>query len=252
MGTVSVFTADRMLAIENGTIVDGDVVGDNLILTKKDGTPVDAGNVRGPQGTTGNTGATGADAAFIVRAASTGNVPTMSGLLTADGLTLADGDRVLLKDQTTASQNGIWIAHPTAWTRATDFDTAAKVAGAIVRVQSGTTHGGTRWTTSFKGTDTVGSTAMSWLRVMDGFNAAYISQNGGSTDASGFMTITHNLGWIPRMIFGMCANPSTKFPVLWGCDTINTTTFRARFMNASSAGGLASLDIGSYVFLCIR
>lgn len=47
MSTVTGFTAERMLAIENGTVVDGSVVGDNLILTTKDGTPIDAGNVRG-------------------------------------------------------------------------------------------------------------------------------------------------------------------------------------------------------------
>lgn len=50
MATVTGFTADRMLAIENGTVVDGSVVGDNLILTTKGGTNIDAGNVRGPAG----------------------------------------------------------------------------------------------------------------------------------------------------------------------------------------------------------
>lgn len=50
MATVNGFTAERMLAIENGTVVSGDVVGDDLILTTKDGTPINAGNVRGPIG----------------------------------------------------------------------------------------------------------------------------------------------------------------------------------------------------------
>lgn len=54
--TVTGFTSDRMLAIENGTVVDGNVVGDNLILLTHGGTPIDAGNVRGPQGIQGPIG----------------------------------------------------------------------------------------------------------------------------------------------------------------------------------------------------
>lgn len=53
MATITGFTAERMLAMEAATIVDGDVVGNNLILTKHDGSTVDAGNVRGPTGTPG-------------------------------------------------------------------------------------------------------------------------------------------------------------------------------------------------------
>jgi hypothetical protein len=49
-------TADRMLAIESASVVDGDIVGDNLILTKHDGTQINAGNVRGPQGPIGPVG----------------------------------------------------------------------------------------------------------------------------------------------------------------------------------------------------
>lgn len=50
MATVTGYTAERMLEIENSTIVDGDIVGDNLILKTRDDTEIDAGNVRGPLG----------------------------------------------------------------------------------------------------------------------------------------------------------------------------------------------------------
>lgn len=53
MSTITGLTAARMLEIEAASIVDGDVVGDNLIFTKHDGTQIDAGSVRGPQGTPG-------------------------------------------------------------------------------------------------------------------------------------------------------------------------------------------------------
>ena len=56
MATVTGYTAERMKAIEDKTVTDGEVTGDNLILTTRDGTPIDAGNVRGPQGVKGDTG----------------------------------------------------------------------------------------------------------------------------------------------------------------------------------------------------
>lgn len=56
MATVTGMTADRMLAIEAASVVDGDVVGDNLILTKHDGTQINAGSVRGNPGPPGPVG----------------------------------------------------------------------------------------------------------------------------------------------------------------------------------------------------
>ncbi len=56
MATVTGYTAERMKNIEDSTVTDGEVVGNNLILTTRDGTPIDAGNVRGPQGVKGDTG----------------------------------------------------------------------------------------------------------------------------------------------------------------------------------------------------
>lgn len=56
MATITGFTAERMLVIENETVVDGEVQGDNLILITREGTPIDAGNVRGPVGPTGPAG----------------------------------------------------------------------------------------------------------------------------------------------------------------------------------------------------
>jgi hypothetical protein len=57
MTTVTGFTADRMLAIEAASVVDGDVDGNgNLILTKHDGSTINAGSVKGPAGPQGPPG----------------------------------------------------------------------------------------------------------------------------------------------------------------------------------------------------
>jgi hypothetical protein len=62
----------------------------------------------------------------------------ITGLLTINGVTLIDSDRVLLTGQSTTSQNGIWVAHTTAWTRPTDFNTGDSADEAYVLVTAGT------------------------------------------------------------------------------------------------------------------
>ena len=64
---------------------------------------------------------------------------TLSGIQTIDGRVLVAGDRVLVKDQTTASQNGIYIVNAGAWTRATDMDSAAECNNVYVRIIGGST-----------------------------------------------------------------------------------------------------------------
>jgi len=56
MATITGLTAERMLAIEAASVVDGDVVGNDLILERHDGSIINAGNVRGPAGPTGPMG----------------------------------------------------------------------------------------------------------------------------------------------------------------------------------------------------
>ncbi|MGH6814129.1 MAG: hypothetical protein ACREC6_00330, partial [Hyphomicrobiaceae bacterium] len=71
------------------------------------------------------------------RAATTANI-TLSGLQTVDGVVLAAADRVLVKNQTDATQNGIYLAATGTWTRAKDFDgTGDVVKGTRVYVHSG-------------------------------------------------------------------------------------------------------------------
>lgn len=254
MATANVFSADRSQAIEDAAIVDAGLVGDNLVLTSNDGTPHDVGSVRGAQGIQGiqgNPGVDGVNAAFVVRASDPGVNLTLSGTQTIDGVALVAGDRILAKNQTTSANNGIYVVAAGAWTRATDADTSGELAGAIVRVQQGTTNGGRRYTTSFKGTDTLGTTAMSWQAVLDGFNAILVSFS-GTTDSAGFLTVSHSLGWAPRAIFPINQNPNSNFPVVWGVDSITSTQCRIRFMNASTAGGAASIATGPQMMLCIR
>ena len=77
-----------------------------------------------------------------VRVATTQNIATLSGLLTIDGVTVANGDRVLVKDQNTPSQNGIYVAASGSWARATDAVQGQLVPGAYVTVLNGNSWSG--------------------------------------------------------------------------------------------------------------
>ena len=105
------------------------------------------------------------------KVATTANI-TLSGTQTIDGIALSVSDRVLVKDQTTASQNGIYVVASGSWTRATDFDTTAEVTtGKSIYIDSvGTTNGGTQWTLSTTGTITVGTTALAFTQIGGGQN----------------------------------------------------------------------------------
>jgi microcystin-dependent protein len=59
MATITGLTAARMAEIEDASVVDGEVVGGNLILTKHDGTTINAGPVLGPSGPAGPAGPSG-------------------------------------------------------------------------------------------------------------------------------------------------------------------------------------------------
>lgn len=82
---------------------------------------------------------------------------TLSGLAARDGVTPVAGDRVLAVGQTTASQNGIYVAAAGAWTRATDTITS----GAFWLVTEGTQYGGSQWKVATPDPITVGTTSLS-------------------------------------------------------------------------------------------
>jgi hypothetical protein len=87
---------------------------------------------------------------------------TLSGLQTLDGVTVVAGDRVLVKNQSTSSQNGIYLASATAWSRAPDADTWDELISAICFVESGSTLAGSAWYCTIQPGGTIGTTAITW------------------------------------------------------------------------------------------
>lgn len=88
----------------------------------------------------------GVDPKAQVRVATTANI-TLSGAQTVDGVSLTNGDRVLVKDQSATAQNGIYSYNSAgAWSRTTDADTAGELnAGSYYFVTEGSAQAGSGW-----------------------------------------------------------------------------------------------------------
>jgi len=94
------------------------------------------------------------------QAATTANI-TLSGLQTVDTVALAAGNIVLVKNQTTSSQNGIYVASTGAWTYAPGSTTWAQYVGAMIFVDGGA-QAGTLWYNLAQPGGTLGTTNMTW------------------------------------------------------------------------------------------
>ena len=123
-----------------------------------------------------------------VRVATTANGALASAFAngqTVDGQVLATGDRILIKDQTTQTENGIYTVNASgAPTRATDADSDGDFKGAAVFVASGTTNGGTRWVCNTTGTITLGATNLTFAQF--GGGQTYTAGNGLTLSANDF------------------------------------------------------------------
>lgn len=114
-----------------------------------------------------------------VRAASTANVTVASALINGssmDGVTLATNDRVLLKNQTTGGENGIYVVPASgAASRAVDADASAEVtAGMAVSVAEGTTNGDKTFVLTTNDPITLGTTSLTFTALGgSGISQAY-------------------------------------------------------------------------------
>jgi hypothetical protein len=98
------------------------------------------------------------------RAATTVDLPALSGLLTVDTVALVAGDRVLVKNQSTASQNGIYVVASGAWSRSDDANTWDEFVGAVIFIEAGS-QSGLAWYCTAQPGGTLGSTAINWSNL---------------------------------------------------------------------------------------
>ena len=130
-------------------------------------------------------------------AATTGNI-NLDGIQTVDGVLLSSGDRVVVKNQTNPTENGVYVVDASSWTRSTDTDSGTELEGAFVFVQEGTLNSSTGWFQSTPAPIVVGTTDIIWTQFS---GAGAYSAGVGLTLAGGEFSIT-SLGTPVSGFFG--------------------------------------------------
>lgn len=174
-----------------------------------------------------------------VRVGTTANI-TLSALQTIDGVVLASGDRVLVKDQTTTSENGIYVADTGTWTRDLDFDGSYDVVeGTLVTIVSGATLSSTLWR--------VYTTSPS-----PGSAMTFVQSSLSSADATSISYTAPGVGAVAQTAAGVLNQivyASTFGFLTTATAAVNTTALAtiATKMNAI-AGGILVIAPGTYQF----
>lgn len=169
-----------------------------------------------------------------------------------DGVTLATGDRILIKNQASGAENGIYVvAASGAPTRATDADASAEVTGGMtVTVDEGTVNLDSLWVLTNNGAITLGSTALVFAQIptpsdltvvapivrtgqqlsLDITSTTHAARiwSGALTGGAVSEVITHNLG--TRDVIVQVINNATPWDavlVTWEATSTNTVTIRS-------------------------
>jgi hypothetical protein len=128
----------------------------------------------------------GLDVKQSVRAATTANI-TLSGTQTIDGVALSAGDRVLVKNQTTQTENGLYQVNVGAWTRTTDADSNAEVtSGMFTFVEEGTLNADSGWVLTTDGAVTLGTTNLQFVQFS---GAGQITAGAGLTKTGNILDV---------------------------------------------------------------
>lgn len=221
------------------------VIGNGLDLANR---PID--NVADPS--TGQQAATknyvdnvarGLDWKESVRAASTGNINLASPGATIDGVTMATNERFLAKDQSTGSQNGIyvWNGAAVAATRAIDADSNTEVtSGMAVSVTEGTVNGDRVYILTTNDPITLGTTALVFTQLGGGAGT-YVAGNGLTESPAGTFNVGQGNGILVTAdaVAIDSAVVARKFATNIGNGALTTITV---------THSLGTLDVGVTVF----
>lgn len=188
----------------------------------------------------------GLDAKASVRAATTVNI-TLSGAQTIDGVSVVATDRVLVKNQTTTADNGIYVAAAGAWARAADMSVWSEVPNAFVFVEEGTTQADTSWVCTANAGGTIGSTAMAWTQF--GAAGGYSNGNGIALAGSVFSV---QLDGTTLSLSGAGVKVSDTYPgntSLVTLGAVTTGTWNATTIATTKGGtGLTTYTTGDILY----
>ena len=132
-----------------------------------------------------DTVAQGLDAKASCRVATTASI-TLSGTQTIDGVAVIADDRVLVKDQSTTSQNGIYVVAAGSWARSTDANSWTELVSAFTFVEQGTANANNGYVCTVAAGGTLGSTAVTWVQFS---GAGQITAGAGMTKTGNTLNV---------------------------------------------------------------
>lgn len=135
----------------------------------------------------------GLDPKQSVKAATVANIASLSGTMTIDGVALVAGDRVLVKDQTTTTANGIYVVAAGAWSRSLDADSWAELPGAYVFAEAGTANADMGFVCTVEAGGTLGTTPITFQQFS---GAGQISAGAGLTKTGNTIDVVGTAGRI--------------------------------------------------------
>jgi hypothetical protein len=268
-GTFQKFTTDsygRVTAVSD--VVAGDITAftDSLYVAKAGDTMSGALNMGGNLISGLGAGVAGTDAVNknqldaavtglswkqAARVATTGNVALATALAAGqvvDGVTLVAGDRVLVRAQTAAAENGVYVVPASgAASRAADMDVAAEFGGATVFVQEGTANADSGWTQTAEVT-TVGTSAVTFVQFTG--SGTYTAGIGLSLNGNTFdVNLGAGIAALPSDEVGIELYDSAAGAIVLtttGSDRSTDTASKLHLL-LKSAGGLTQDVDGLYI-----
>jgi len=183
---------------------------------------------------------------IIAECATTGNVDLSADLQngdTIDGVTLATGDRVLVKDQSTGSQNGLYtvVASGTA-SRDTEFDTIEELSGQMIVVNQGSTNDNKIFLCTTNNTASLGSDTITFT-VVTPSNTGTVTSIGIADSGAGEFTVGNTpITSSGNITLAVNSIANTKITGLGTASTLNVGTSANNVVQLDGSAKLPAVD----------